>query len=343
MPTSRPLPTQPLFAGGPAVCRLGLGGLFTSTLGGGVRETERLLAAAAELGVNLIDTAPAYADSEETLGRALRSVDGDFVISTKLGGRPQPFDPQDAPALRRSFEESRRLIGRDVTVLHVHEPDRPRQYPWWTDYRPLAGPALDLLDELRSRGEIAAAGVAGTTVTELTALVRSQRFEVVLTAFNSNLLFREADVELLPAAAAAGMGVIVASILGQGCLARRYDDTLDAPPPWLSSQRAEQLRGLYRLSDESGLPLPELCLRFSVHRPQGQCVLIGPKTAEQLTESVEAAARGPLPADVLAEIDRLAAVLPCRPFEEPMILPLRGDYFGPGPANVAAATPVGQE
>ena len=332
----------PLFPGGPEVGQLGLGGLFTSSLAGGVGGTRELLAAAADLGVDLIDTAPAYADSEETLGRALRDVPAEFVVCTKLGGRPQPFDPRDGAALRGSFEESRRLIGRDVAVLYVHEPDRPLQYPWWTSYDPLAGPALDLLNDVKSSGEVRAVGVAGTTVTELGWLCRTGLFDVVLTAFNSNVLFREADRRLIPDAKAAGMGVVVASIFGQGGLGRMRRAEVEEGAVWLSDDRAAQLLALYDLCDDAGLSLPELCVRHSVHTHDGP-VLIGPKTVDQLTRSVEWAAAGALPTDVAARLDEVAAMLPRRPYEEPMILPLGQPYFGPGPANVAAATPVGQE
>jgi hypothetical protein len=71
--------------------------------------------------------------------------------------------------------------------------------------------------------------------------------------------------------------------------------------------------------------------------------LIGAKTAEQVSQSVAVAAKGPLSADVLAQLDRIAAMVPCRPFEEPMILPFSNprSYQGPGLANLGAGAPVG--
>lgn len=331
------------------MAELCLGGLYTSSLAGGVSETTRLLAVAHEAGVRWIDTAPAYADSEATLGRALGELGTraeDFRISTKLGGRPQPFDPQDAAALRASVEESRKLLGRDrFEILHLHEPDRPRQYRWWTSWSPVRGPVLDVLDDLRQRAVVERTGVAGTTVTELTHLVRSGLFDAVLTAFNANALFREAAAELLPAARERGMTTLVGSILGQGCLAKRFDALVTAPvserPFWLAAKRAEQLAGLYRLSERSGLSLPELAVRHA-RQWEVNLVLVGARTEEQLVGSLAAWHRGELPADVTEELDRLAALLPQRPFEEPMILPLGRDYDGAGPANVGAAVKVGQ-
>src|SRR5690242_10598507 len=116
------------------VSELGFGSLFTSSLGPGFEESRQAVRRAVELGINYFDTAPAYANSEEVLGAILRDVDAPLILSTKLGGRPQPFDPQNPAQLRSSVEQSLRLLHRDVIdVLFVHEPDRPLQYAWWTD------------------------------------------------------------------------------------------------------------------------------------------------------------------------------------------------------------------
>lgn len=324
---------------GIAVSELGFGSLFTSALGPGFDESRRAVRRAVELGINYFDTAPAYANSEEVLGKILAEIDAPLVVSTKLGGRPQPFDPRDATQLARSAETSLRLLHRDVIdVMFVHEPDRPLQYDWWADPESVQGPVLDALDELKRRGLVRFTGLGGTTTTEMAHLVRSGRFDVVLTAFNYSALFREAAAELLPAAKQLGMGVVLGSALQQGALGRRYDATVRAKPMWLSQARQQQLLALYALLDELGMPIVELCLRFAISYPDASTVLIGPKTAVQVEQSVAAVAKGPLPADVLARLDAIAGMLPCRPFEEPMILPLNkpGSYHGPGMANLGA-------
>ena len=73
-------------------------------------------------------------------------------------------------------------------------------------------------------------------------------------------------------------------------------------------------------------------------------VLIGPKTAQQVEDSVRAVEKGPLPGDVLRRLDAIAALVPFRPFEEPMILPFNRphEYHGPGMANVGAGVKVGK-
>jgi aryl-alcohol dehydrogenase-like predicted oxidoreductase len=165
---------------------------------------------------------------------------------------------------------------------------------------------------------------------------------VVLTAFNYNALYREARHEVLPAAASRRMGIIIGSVYGQGGLGRRYDDTVRAKPIWLSKPRQEQLLAFYALLDELGLPITELGLRFVLSDPQVSCALIGPKSSGQLEASVQGAAKGPLPAEVLRRLDALAAQVPFRPFEEPMILPFNRSYTGPGFPNLGGGIPVGK-
>jgi len=322
---------------------LSIGGLYTSSLAGGESETRRIMQRAVELGVNAIDTAPAYADSEATVGRALEGNDAPLIITTKLGGRPQPFNPQDIDALRQSVDESLRLLGRDcIDILMVHEPDRPQQYPWWTSYDPLDGPALELMEELKAAGNIRHTGLAGTTVTEMTSLVDSGRFDVVLTAFNYNALFREAKDTVIAAAKKNDMGIMLGSVMGQGFLTRRADEEAQAKPIWLAETRREQLLAYYRLLDDAAMTAAELCLRFAVGNPDISTIPIGCKTMEHLEAGVAAVEKGPLPEDILSNLDKIAAMVPHRPFEEPMILPFGKSYQGPGIANMGAAVQVGK-
>ena len=318
------------------VSKLGLGGLFVASFVTGIDHAKQAVQAALDLGINYIDTAPTYGNSEEVLGQALEGETRPLILSTKLGGRPTPFDPKDKKALRNSFEESLRLLKRDsVDLLMVHEPDRPGQYDWWTDWQDLNGPVLELLDELKKEGLIKHTGIGGTTTSEMAHLCRSGKFDVVLTAFNYSLLWREAAIEVIPAAKEQGMGVIVGSALQQGALSRRFDDAINDPSVyWISKPRREQFRKLYAFLDECGIPLPELALRFVISNPDVHSVLMGARTAEEVQQNAAAVAKGALSGDVLARLDEIAAMVPFRPFGEPAglgwQLPNPGNYKGPG-------------
>ncbi len=315
------------------VSRLSLGGLFVSSFGAAFEQGRQAVLKAVELGVNYIDTAPGYADSEQVLGRILADVDAPVILSTKLGGRPQPFDAKDKAALRQSVEESRRLLGRDVIdILMIHEPDRPGQYDWWTDLGAAEGPVWELLCELRDEGVIRYTGLGGTTAYTLARLIRTGKFDVVLTAFNYSLLWREAEIEALPAAVEQGMGIVAGSPLQQGALAGRQDAEVAGGAPWLSKPRREQFRALYALLDELDMPIVELALRFVISNPAIHCTLMGARSADEVAQNVDYVSRGPLDDSVLARLDEIAAMVPFRPFCEPFGLPWNRDYKGPGQA-----------
>ena len=314
---------------------LGLGGLFVSKVGGPFAQARAAVHRALELGVNYIDTAPGYLDSEAVLGRALEDVRAPVILSTKLGGRPKRgFNPRSKKQLEASVETSLRLLKRDhIDMLLIHEPDRPGQYDWWTDWENFNGPVLEVMERLKKKGLVCFMGLGGTTAYTLARIIRTGRFDVVLTAFNYSLLWREAEHEVLPAAKEQGMGIIAGSPLQQGALARRYDDEVERGAPWLSLPRREQFRALYRLLDEIEMPIAELALRFVLSNPDIHTVLMGARSCEEVELNAAAAARGPLPKKLLKQLDTIAAMVPFRPFEEPFGLPFGRDYRGPGMAG----------
>ena len=113
-------------------------------------------------------------------------------------------------------------------------------------------------------------------------------------------------------------------------------------PIWLADVRQQQLLKYYDLLDQSAMPAYEMCLRFVLSNPHVSTVPIGCKTAEHLEASVAAAAKGPLPQDIINRLDEIAAMVPRRPYEEPMILPFGKNYVGPDIANMGAAVQVGK-
>jgi len=316
------------------VSELGLGGLFVSKGGGPYEQAKAAIDLALDLGVNYIDTAPRYLNSEEVLGKALAEEGRPLILSTKLGGRPDPFDAQDKDGLMQSVEESLRLLRRDyIDLLMIHEADRPGQFDWWTDWEEVEGPVLEVLDDLKRDGVIGYTGLGGSAVYEMAHLVRSGKFDVVLTAFNYSLLWREAGQHVFPAAKQHDMGIIIGSPLQQGALARRYDVQVAEGAPWMNPPRRAQFRALYALLDELAMPLAEVALRFTLSNPDVSCVLTGARSREEVELNVASAVRGPLPEDVLHRLDEIAAMVPYRPFEEPFSLPFTRKYRGPGEAG----------
>jgi aryl-alcohol dehydrogenase-like predicted oxidoreductase len=122
-------------------------------------EATRLVRAVLDLGVNYIDTAPAYGVSEERIGRFAGNLP--CVISTKVGeafenGR-STFDFSRA-AVTASIERSRKRLAREVLdLVFVHSDGRDLDVIEHTD-------AVPALVDLREGGSVRAIGFSGKTV-----------------------------------------------------------------------------------------------------------------------------------------------------------------------------------
>ncbi len=286
-------------------------------------ETKAIIRRAAELGINFIDTAPSYHDSEDAIGEALSRVDAEFLLGTKMGNLPaQNYQPRDRAFLRHELEMSLKRLRRErVDIVYVHEPDRPEFYQWWNDDESYEGPVLDVLHEFREAGRIGFLGLGGTTTTEMARIVASRKFDVVLSAFQYSLLWREAEFSVFPAVRETGIGLVCGSPLQQGALSQIFwHDVAEKPMRWLSEPRRRQFIALYELVHDSRISLPELALRFVLSNPEVASVLTGVDSVEKLEANVAAAERGPLPADLLRQLREIYNMVPFRPFGEPFNL-----------------------
>jgi len=87
----------------------------------------RIIHKALDAGINLVDTADAYGDSEEIVGRALKGRRDHVVLATKVS-RPMGTDPNQQGASRRwimtAVENSLRRLQTDyIDVYQIHRPD----------------------------------------------------------------------------------------------------------------------------------------------------------------------------------------------------------------------------
>jgi aryl-alcohol dehydrogenase-like predicted oxidoreductase len=311
------------------VSELALGGAFATRGENGYAGAKAIVLEALDCGLNLVDTSADYGDSEAGIGEAMKDLNRHCLISTKLGPRSDNFDPKDEVHLRWVVEESLRLLHRNtIDILMIHEPDRPGQIDWWDDLRTYDGPVVELLSELKDEGIIRYTGLGGTTAYEMVPIIATGFYDVMLTAFNWSMLWREAQIELVPEAKKQNMGIFLASPTQQGWLATRFDKQLKtANGRWISKPRREQLQRLYSLVDEVGIPIAELSLRWALSQEDASVVLTGPRNLDQLHQNVQAAEDGPLPDDLMERIDEIWSMVPFRPYEEPFGCPfLREDF-----------------
>lgn len=176
-----------------------------------------VLRAAADAGVTFFDTADVYGDghSEELVGQFLKErPDESFFVATKLGRRADPLAPESFTRenLRAWTERSRRNLGVDVIDLtQFHCPPTPVY----------STPAVfDAMDEMVDDGWIRNYGVSVETVDE--ALTALQRPGVASIQIILNVFRRKPLEEVLPAAKAAGVGIIARVPLASGLLTGKF-------------------------------------------------------------------------------------------------------------------------
>jgi len=186
-----------------------------------------VLEAAAESGVTFFDTADVYGDgrSEQLIGRFLRELGADaaqIMVATKIGRRADPFAAETFTEanLRGWVDRSRRNLGVDtLDLVQLHCPP-PAVF---TD-----DAVFDVLDALVGEGAVAGYGVSVETCAEaLTAVARPgvASVQIILNAFRLKPLD-----EVLPAAVAAGVGIIARLPLASGLLSGRYSSSTTFAP-----------------------------------------------------------------------------------------------------------------
>jgi 1-deoxyxylulose-5-phosphate synthase len=193
--------------------------------------------AAHELGFNFFDVADVYpvppnpktsGTTEEIVGRWLKGRRENFVIATKFNG-PMGPGPNDRGASRKHMIEAceaslRRLQTDRIDVYYIHHFD---------DSSPL-DETMEAFDRLHADGKILYVGISNFTAWQLGlahAIVAERRLAPIAALEpRYNLLFREAERDLLPLAKALGIGVMPYNPLGAGMLTGKYRRGSEPPP-----------------------------------------------------------------------------------------------------------------
>ncbi|GGO64334.1 aldo/keto reductase [Nonomuraea cavernae] len=298
--------------------RVGVVGLGAWQLGadwGDVSEADAFAAleAAADAGVTFVDTADVYGDgrSERIVGQFAKGRP-ELTVATKMGRRLEQVPANYVMANFRAWNErSRRNLGVDtVDLVQLHCPPTPVYS---------SDAVFDALDTLVEEQKVAAYGVSVETCEEaLTAIARPgvATVQIILNAFRLKPLDR-----VLPAARAAGVGVIARVPLASGLLSGRYDEhTVFAPDDHRSFNRhgeafdvgetfsgvdfatgLEAVRGLAPLVPE-GATMAQFALRWILDQPGVSVVIPGARNPAQAAANAAAAALPPLPQATLAAV-----------------------------------------
>lgn len=173
------------------------------------REVLYLLDTARELGINLLDTAPAYGTSEARLGRLLQGRRADWLVCTKVGevfedGRSRyDFTPEHVhSSVRRSLERLQ-TDCLDIVLIHSDGHDLEILTRYGT---------LDALRSLQQAGLVRAVGISHKSA-EGAALAIAAGCDVIMATLN---LEEQAEAAVIARAGAAGCGVLIKKALGSG-------------------------------------------------------------------------------------------------------------------------------
>ncbi len=304
--------TRPLGRTGIRVSPFALGAMMLSSFGNpDQNDVNRIIARAIDAGINLIDTADAYGDSEDLVGKALRGRRDEIVLASKFA-LPMGDDPNHRGGSRRwittSVENSLRRLGTDhLDLYQFHRPDPD------TDIEE----TLSALSDLVRSGKVRAIGSSDMPASEI---VEAQwvaerrgleRFRVEQPHYS--LLDRTIEREVLPVVQRYGMGTVIWSPLASGMLTGRVRRGQESDlrrthrfSALRDPRRIDAVEEFITLADEAGISLTHMALAFVIAHPGVTSALIGPRTMEQLDDLL-AASEVSLPDDLL---DRIDAIVP---------------------------------
>ena len=297
------------------VSRLGLG---TLTWGRDVApvQARALLNRFVEAGGSLVDTAAAYGngDAERIIGRVIHTdlTRDDLVIATKGG-----FGVRDG---RRVVDTSRTALLDDLAGslrrLHTDHVDLWQLHAWGA--APLEE-SLAAIDHAVSMGMVRYAGVSNFVGWQTAQAATWQsafpgRAPMVSTQVEYSLLARRAEVEVLPAVRALGLGFFAWSPLGRGALTGKYRTGIPADSrgaadhfawfvePYLEQRSRAVVDAVARAAAGLGLETAQVAWLWLRDAPAVTAGLLGARTPSQLASYLDVEDEV-LPPEIVSALD----------------------------------------
>lgn len=295
---------------GPAVSEIAFGAMGIAhdpMLQHGV---SRSLLHALECGINLIDTARVYGQSEEIIARTLKKWSGESpLISTKLaptnrdgfrfGGPIGDF--YKASDIVASVDQSLSTLGVErLDIVHLHQ----WHYRWTHELE-----WLETLSGLRQEGKIDRIAISGQdhehdALLEIVSRGLVDGIQVIANLFESRPMNA-----LLPRAAECGVGVIIRCVFDSGGLTGMLSDAEFSGRPFLKHAPAADYRRRVSALAERFIPseaknIADLAVRFVLSDPAVSSMTLGLAGKPQIDAAVAAINSGPLSPEAVDEIRR---------------------------------------
>ncbi|CAA9310977.1 MAG: Oxidoreductase [uncultured Gemmatimonadetes bacterium] len=260
-------------------------------------QTERVVGAALDAGINFFDTAEQYArgQSEEFLGRALALRRSEAIVATKFGHPASGPESGGRPEnVRKALEGSLRRLGTDyIDLYQMHRPD-PNV--------PIAE-TLGALDELVKAGklrEIGSSNFAPGQIRQAAEAVPEGAARFVSVQNDYSLLRRQPESGALTECERRGVAFIPYFPLANGLLTGKYRKGQPVPEgtriasmppqnPLLTAQNLDLVERLVAFSESRGHTLLELAFSWLLSRPTVASVIAGATKPEQVHANASAA------------------------------------------------------
>ena len=253
-------------------------------------EVLRILKTAHEHGVRTLDTAISYGDSELVLGKALDELGlkRDFAIITKVRHLPPELKEEEVePFVRASLQESKERLGVERLYGVLFHNESGARY-------------LPLLAKLKAEGLVEHYGVSLDSLAAADATYDCDFLQVP-----GNILDTRFDAVKTTAK------IFMRSAFLQGLLLMEPEDI-----PARLRRFLPEIQTFEPIRRRLGLSRFEFHLRYNLSRPRIDQVLFGVLDNAQLEGNIQAAEAGPLPPDIMAEIEAMR-----RPFPETLVRP----------------------
>lgn len=285
--------------------RLGRTGLEVSALGFGAweigwtnvdagDEVGRLLNRALDLGLNLIDSSAAYRWSEELISRYVGHRRDEFVFATKCGSwRVQQPDGEwvqtldySAKAIAPQIERSLKRMKTDrIDIMQLHSPSVDDL---------THGDGLEGLKRAQQEGKVRFIGLSADGEAATTAIASGQ-FDTLQLTFNA---LEQGPSQLIAAAREKDMGIIAKGPIANGAYLHADRPGGEQGAWWDRARRVLDPAAI------GGRPPVEAMLRWLLADGRVHTGIIGTTNLGHLEANAAAAARGPLPAEVVAAMNR---------------------------------------
>jgi aryl-alcohol dehydrogenase-like predicted oxidoreductase len=284
----------------------------------GRKETDAVVGAALDAGINLFDTADIYGGtkSETYLGAALGSRRDDIVLASKFGA---PYEGHEGGAsaayIRTAVEDSLSRLGTDrIDLYQLHVPDAKT---------PLAE-TIGALSELVAEGKIREFGCSNFSpqlLEEAAAATPDGGPGFVSVQNHYNILYREPEDGVLAECERTGLAFLPFFPLASGLLSGKYRSGEPLPEgtrltvmgdqaaSQLSDERLAAVAALNELAESHGHTVLDLAFGWLLSRPAIASVIAGATKPEQITANVAAGEWRPGD-DVLREVDVIAPAKP---------------------------------